>query len=237
MFHIIPSQHDLLESLPKHAVVAEIGVAEGNTSRRILDICAPRALHLIDAWRHQPVNDGGLDPNNLDDAAQERRFAAVQQRFAAEIAAGQVTLHRVRSQDAAARFADGQLDWIYVDGSHLYDDVLADLRLYAPKLKPDGYIYGDDHVNSPTYRERMKFGVVEAVRQFLTETGYELVVLTNVGRYLIAKNPKAPDHVSLMLDVLDRARYVQEIRQPMRHDLRYEELVLPSGKAIVYLSV
>ena len=45
-----PKRSDFLSRLPKDAVCAEIGVFRGEFSRQILEIKAPRELHLIDGW-------------------------------------------------------------------------------------------------------------------------------------------------------------------------------------------
>ena len=44
----------LLDKMPKGGTAAEIGVWEGQFSRRILEICAPDRLHLIDPWMYMP---------------------------------------------------------------------------------------------------------------------------------------------------------------------------------------
>ena len=53
----------MLSGLPKNAVVAEIGVWEGFFSGRIMEICQPATLHLIEHWKVTATvafNLGGL---------------------------------------------------------------------------------------------------------------------------------------------------------------------------------
>ena len=45
----------LLDKVPKGGTAAEIGVWEGQFSRRILEICAPDRLHLIDERSHDCI--------------------------------------------------------------------------------------------------------------------------------------------------------------------------------------
>jgi hypothetical protein len=47
---VVPSREVLLERLPQGGIVAEVGVAEGEFSRAILQRNRPRRLHLIDLW-------------------------------------------------------------------------------------------------------------------------------------------------------------------------------------------
>ena len=45
---------------------------------------------------------------------------------------------------AARSFDDHSLDFVYLDGSHTYRDVLDDIRAWLPKLRPGAYMAGDD---------------------------------------------------------------------------------------------
>lgn len=128
---------------------AEIGVHEGDFSRRLLRLVQPARLHLIDPWIYAASAEcaqslyGGR--HGRDQAHMDGRHAAVQRRFRREIGTGQVTIHRRPSAEASAAFADGSLDWVYVDGDHRKEAVLRDLELYLPKLKAGGLLTGDDY--------------------------------------------------------------------------------------------
>ena len=54
---------------------------------------------------------------------------------------------RKRSHDAAISYKNRSLDFIFLDGSHKYKDVLLDLQLFYPKLKRGGIIAGHDYPN------------------------------------------------------------------------------------------
>ena len=51
----------------------------------------------------------------------------------------------VKSTEAAKIFADKSIDFIYLDGSHEYDDLKADIEAWFPKLKDGGVMGGDDY--------------------------------------------------------------------------------------------
>lgn len=62
------------------------------------------------------------------------------------------------SYDIAHKFQDHFFDFVYIDGSHLYKDVLRDNKLYRYKVKKGGFIGGHDY--------RKKFGgVIKAVKE------------------------------------------------------------------------
>jgi hypothetical protein len=98
-------------------------------------------------------------------------------RFQGEIDAGTITIHRKYSAHAVESFDDQQFDWVYVDGLHTQEAVAEDLRCYAPKVKHDGFICGHDYTNHAA-AQHMRFGVIEAVNEFVRETPYTFLALT-----------------------------------------------------------
>jgi hypothetical protein len=185
----------LLAFMPKGGSVAEIGVAFGTFSACIWKSVQPRSLHLIDLWSHQADETYRADPANVADDEQERRYRAVLGMFAQAIAAGGVRVHRTASTQAARRFVDGELDWAYVDARHDHLSVLsvlADLRAWAPKVKDDGLLLGHDFANHPQALS-MGFGVVEAVRDFVAESGFHFLAMTSDPwpTYVLARQPQA----------------------------------------------
>lgn len=171
----------IFDIVPRGGVVIEVGVFDGDFSERILALNEPRTLHLVDPWFTRA--DGSLYDGPTQDfgskeaasSALEHQFQLVQQRFAKEIASGRVILHRTLSHDAAPLFPDGHFDWIYVDASHFYDDVKRDLHAFFPKLKPGGYIAGDDYDR----RGIWDHGVTRAVDEFRSGTVAETIRLHN----------------------------------------------------------
>jgi hypothetical protein len=169
----------LLRHLPKRSVGVEIGVWAGDLSAAILRTVRPARLHLLDPWAFAPDQAyekawyGGTRAGSQ--AEMDEVYERVLQRFETEIADGVVVIHRSPSAEAAARFEDGSLDWVYVDGNHLYDYVRADLELFGPKLRPGGLLAGDDYGAAGWWDD----GVRRAVDRFLvTEAGaYESVFL------------------------------------------------------------
>lgn len=132
----------LLATMPKNGVVAEIGVWEGDFSQRILDICQPVVLHLIDPWEYMPAfsNTGFGKKKNAE--AMGQKHEAVVARFAAD---PRVKVHRGTSDRVLPGLADGSLDWVYIDGNHNEPFIGNDIALCLRKVKPDGAIAGDDY--------------------------------------------------------------------------------------------
>ena len=130
----------VLEMLPRASVGAEIGVHQGDFSQVILDDVSPARLHLIDPWKHEPSPTyqkalyGGRAEQGQDQM--DERYEAVLARFDDQIRSGQVVVHRGQSADVLGALPDGSLDWVYIDGNHLYEFVAQDLELLLVRDQP-----------------------------------------------------------------------------------------------------
>jgi hypothetical protein len=170
------SDRDRLSALlPRHGVVAEIGVWEGAFSRELLDRLEPVQLHLVDPWAFVPQYDeswyGGGVAQSQDDM--DNIFRGVRDRFAKEIAGGRVVLHRTTSLNAAASIGAERFDVVYIDGDHTYDAVRADLQAWAPLLNPDGVLAGDDYDDGGWWQG----GVKRAVDEFAELSTWRLTII------------------------------------------------------------
>jgi hypothetical protein len=167
----------VLERMPRGAVCAEVGVYKGALSARILRTVRPTRLHLIDPWKFEGGKTyrcswyGGWKGGSQ--ARMDEVHASVVNRFRRQIAAGQVVVHRNSSTDAAAEFPDACFDWVYIDGNHLHDYVKGDLEAFEPKVKPGGWITGDDY----GVRGWWDHGVTRAVDEFAACRRFERVIL------------------------------------------------------------
>lgn len=57
-----------------------------------------------------------------------------------------VTPLQMTSEFASALFEDESLDFVFIDSSHEYNDVLFDLTIWYPKIKKSGIIAGHDYL-------------------------------------------------------------------------------------------
>lgn len=193
MYWCLLDRNSLLRHLPQRGVVAEIGTYEGVYAEAIARTCEPQKLFLIDKWDFSDsayALQAATYPNRDGDAV----FSGIQKKFAPSIAAGQVQPIRADSLAAAARFAPGTFDWVYIDCDHRYEAVLADLEAYARVLKPDGLLLGHDF-EERTFElvKEMDFGVADAVREFIKRSGFEMLLVTGEGwaTYCLVRNQRS----------------------------------------------
>lgn len=154
----------LINYMPKQSIVAELGVAQGNFSEKILSITIPKELHLIDSWAH------------------DHRYLELKDdiinRFNQEIEDGRVFVHQGFSTTELAKFDDGYFDWIYIDTSHDYESTAKELEISRHKVKKDGIIAGHDYVTGH-WRSNIRYGVIDAVHEFCLEHHWGMIYLTH----------------------------------------------------------
>ena len=132
-----------LQSLGLCGTAVEVGVAEGNYSREFLRFW-PGSYWMVDLWRHI---DGYADVMNGDDREHEERY-----RQSMEVAtqhAGRCSVLRLDTVEASQQFADGSLDFVYIDADHSYKGCKRDILAWAPKVRRGGILAGHDYYNTP----------------------------------------------------------------------------------------
>ena len=120
--------------------VAEIGVYGGKLSERLLNDCPGiESYYMVDPWRHL---DEWNKPANRDDTAFEEIYAKAMSRTEAHAAKRVVLRGTVR--EVIDDLPDEGLDFAYLDGDHTLRGITIDLVSVFPKVRPGGWIGGDD---------------------------------------------------------------------------------------------
>lgn len=166
----------LLDILPKNSRGAEIGVWSGDFSQKLINELHPKELSLVDPWKFRTETEfqgsgyAGSLAKSQDDM--DELYSHVSERFSAD---DRVVIYRLESADAASRFSDDSLDWVYIDGDHRYSSVISDLRIWQNKVKPAGLITGDDYGATGWWGD----GVTRAVDEIVTEGNLTFVLQLN----------------------------------------------------------
>ena len=111
----------------------EIGVCRGINAKSLLECLNPSRLYLIDPYSQYKNENAVLNYEPWMEEMLER-VSPWKDR---------VTFIRKTSEDAAPEIPEN-LDFVYIDGNHLYPYTLKDLELYYPKVKKGGVIGGHD---------------------------------------------------------------------------------------------
>lgn len=155
---LIASRAELGEVLNRRGLLdsgVEIGVKDGAFSELLLQQWRGRRLISIDAW--SPVTDPALSQAEHDalQAGAVRRLA----RFGSRS-----EVRRRESVVAAGELPPRSLDFVYIDASHDYDSVAADIAAWAERVRAGGLLMGHDYYDG--VRHGQPYGVRRAVREF-----------------------------------------------------------------------
>jgi hypothetical protein len=160
---VVPSRKDIVKSLPRGLVTAEVGVYRGLFSSVIVAYCRPSKHYMVDCWEggeDTATNVYNLDKKTLNGLRNTvRKLRTWIKRGVARPVIG-------KTPEVAALFDDNELDFVYIDASHDYDAVASDLRAWAPKVRPGGVIAGHDYGFIGTKDNKTDWGVKRAVHEF-----------------------------------------------------------------------
>lgn len=128
---------DIISSLKENCVMVEVGCYYGEStlmwesSEKIIKIYA------VDPWKNF------YDTNDI--ASQRGNMAEVERIFDENIKnSTKIIKIKSTSIEASKTFEDESLDFIYLDGSHTYNDLCNDIIHWLPKIKKNGIIAGHD---------------------------------------------------------------------------------------------
>jgi hypothetical protein len=168
---------------PEGSHFVEIGVWKGksaaymavelfNSNKKIKFDC-------IDTWdgseEHVDPNSGFFEPNLVDDKDW------LYKHFLENVSPVKERINPIRkpSLEAANLYEDNSLDFIFIDASHDYENVLKDIQAWYPKTKPEiGIISGHDYSWGPE--------VKKAVHDFFDPLG--LKVQEQEGCWVVIKS-------------------------------------------------
>lgn len=144
---------ELIKLLPKNPVTVELGVAEGNFSRDILEQWEPTVHFMVDMWETNQFFPGDA---GSDQDWHNKNLLAVKDKIKSFENA---VILRGSTTSMTAHVHDGSVDLVYVDACHSLDCVRNDIRAWWPKLKAGGIMAFHDFENTD-------YGVGQAVFEF-----------------------------------------------------------------------
>jgi len=127
---------------------AEIGVCRGEFSAVMLKTIPDLELFCVDNWQPYSL----IRSENRQDLYHQQAVANLSRFPGAKIL-------WMDSVEASRQIPDASLDFVYIDGAHDFDHVMADMLHWIPKVKHDGIIAGHDYPIEP--------GVATAVNAYV----------------------------------------------------------------------
>ena len=144
-------------------VGAEIGVADGKFSERLLRLIPGLKLYCVDPWG---VYQGSGTCGGT--VRQDRNYQGAKERLTKPENNYNVEFLRMMSMEALKYVPDGSLDFVFIDGNHKFDYVMMDIIEWSKKVRKGGIVSGHD------YYYFRNGGVIEAVNAYVKTHNLEL---------------------------------------------------------------
>lgn len=164
----------------------EIGAFYGRSSAymavEIINSNKKIKYDIVDTWRGSPEHqEGAWDAQEamINDTAFDiftNNMKPVE---------GHYTAIKMDSVDAAKLYEDNSLDFVFIDGDHLYESVRSDIDAWLPKVKIGGYLSGHDYIDH--IMPNGAFGVIQAVNETFNAHHIQLVRGDFVNSWLYKK--------------------------------------------------
>lgn len=124
--------------------MAEIGVYRGDFAAEMLRSCESlTAYYMVDPWRH--LSDWNK-PANHEDAVLGQFFAEAKAKT--DFAEAKRVILRGTTAEVIDQIPDAALDLAYIDADHTLKGIAIDLIRVYPKVRPGGFVGGDDFTRS-----------------------------------------------------------------------------------------
>jgi len=146
-------------------VGAEIGVQRGRNAKAMQDHIPGVRLYLIDPYRDYEGSNRSYGP---------RHHKKVRGMTHKRMRGKDVIFLEMFSAEAASKIPDRSLDFVYIDGMHLYNHVMMDIILYSRKVKEGGVVAGHDYD-----KNRNVVGVYKAVNDYVRAHGIKPLYVTD----------------------------------------------------------
>ena len=173
---ICANREEILKYMPKGSVCAEVGVAYGDFSKKILDIMKPIKFYALDLfqardfWGRTYIRDSGLS-----------HYEWYKEQFKEEVEKGVMEIHQGYSWEVLEKFPDRYFDYIYLDANHSYDTVVKDVQVIKRKIRLGGIIAFNDYTLynfwTPSTDVGAYYGVVPVANRLINESKSEVLYM------------------------------------------------------------
>ncbi len=167
----LSKREDVLLLLPEGLTVAEVGVAYGYFTEKIIQQCHPKHFYAIDVFDDKTVDLCGMETLRLNKMSQYEYYV---KRFENYISEDILKIRRGLSSEKLKEFPDNYFDYLYLDASHDYRDVIKDVKEAVRVVKNGGVIQFNDYIYFD-YNSKIYYGVMPAVNKFVNTTNSKVI--------------------------------------------------------------
>lgn len=169
-------------------VMVEVGVWKGDFAADVLKAASHVEIYyMIDSWAN--LSDWNK-PYNVGPRAFDQIYREMDSKTA--FAAHKRKILRGRTKEVVDAIPDESLDVAYIDGDHTLRGITIDLIKLWPKIRPGGFIGGDDFITTP-WQHDVKFEptLVFPFSVYFAEAMNMPIIALEHGQFLIQKDEAA----------------------------------------------
>lgn len=126
---------DMIDMIPQdyRNLMVEIGSYQGEST--MMFAASFEQVHAVDPWATSDPSRYKIPQISDAEAIFNQRLRFI----------GNITKVMDTSPEAAGRFEDLSLDFVYIDGHHGFRQVISDIEAWTPKVRPGGFLGGHDY--------------------------------------------------------------------------------------------
>lgn len=137
----------MVECANDKAHFVEVGAFEGKSTAfmavEILNSKKAIRFDVVDTWKGSPEHQTGGNWQSQS-VVDEKLFETFKENM--RPVAHLIYPIRRSSVEASTLYSNASLDFVFIDASHDYESVKADILAWRPKVKPGGYLAGHDYL-------------------------------------------------------------------------------------------
>lgn len=169
---LLPNRDHILDHLPKHGKIAEVGVLFGEFTEKIINKLEPRECVAIDLYEmHNASHIWWQSPQKTFGNLTHEEFVA--DKLNKSISSGITKLVKGFSHEVLASYPDDYFDIIYLDAAHDYDSVKLDVEQCKRKISSNGWLVFNDYIMGD-FIEGIPYGVIPVVNDLCINDNWEI---------------------------------------------------------------
>lgn len=145
---------------------------------------------------------------------------------------------RDESANAALKFNNESVDYLYIDGNHRYDYVLSDLVAWEPKISSMGAIVLND-VYVSHIAKKQHLSVLEAVSTFIKLFDWVPIAVVNreFTDCILVRENKVNDYKRVLVETFWRNQVgFIEVSESQFHSMHHKQIIINGSFAGEFLS-
>lgn len=160
----------------------EVGVAKGKYSEIIVQANPQMKVYGVDIWKAYKDYKHYIDDESFNKLYEEAKNRLDKY--------SNYEIIRESSMDAAKRFGDNELDFVYLDANHVDPYISQDIVEWSKKIRSGGIISGHDYVRPSKSRRNVfdaeeRWDIISAVNRYVKENNIKPL-------FILGLNAKIP---------------------------------------------